>query len=191
MAEAIARRTGAGLVVARGFSLDSDAGERGRRYQVNRPHEGVPGRPAADAPSDRARRVYQAYEDRVRTVARGPLRLYVELHGHDRGEAAGRIEVATVGIDGEGAVRVRTLFELVRDARLGRTTTIPRLTIVVEGVDVVRYTASAAKRDGILRLPERALHIELPRGARTEWRAMYTEILADFIDQVTLLFPAR
>ena len=192
MAIAISRRTGAGLVVAQGFTIETGTGEqRGWRYQVNRPREGLPGAPAgADAATPIARRVYQAYEDRVRAAARGPLRLYVELHGNDRTESAGRIEVATVGIDGDRAVRVRTLFELVRDARLGRKTTAPRLAIRVEGADSLRYTASSAKQDGILRLPERALHLELPREARTQWRAVYAEILADFVDQVSLLLFA-
>src|SRR2546423_5911460 len=49
MAAEIARRTGFGLVVATGFNVESDSSERpGRRYQVNRPVEGVPGRPVSE-----------------------------------------------------------------------------------------------------------------------------------------------
>ena len=51
-----------GLVVATGFNVESDSSERpGRRYQVNRPVEGVPGRPATeDTGTEVARSVYGA-----------------------------------------------------------------------------------------------------------------------------------
>src|SRR5260370_3829650 len=49
IAAELARRTGFGLVVAGGFGLDAEASERpARRYEVNRPTEGVPGRPPAE-----------------------------------------------------------------------------------------------------------------------------------------------
>jgi hypothetical protein len=51
----------------------------------------------------------------------------------------------------------------------------------------LRYAASGAKRDGILRLPQRALHIELPKAARTDWRETYIAILADFLVQAVPL----
>src|SRR5260370_21762000 len=49
IAAELARRTGFGLVVAGGFGLDAEAsGRPARRYEVNRPTEGVPGRPPAE-----------------------------------------------------------------------------------------------------------------------------------------------
>ncbi len=193
IAAEIARRTGFGLVVATGFSLEEDTRERpGRRYQVNRPLEGVPGRPPAEeTASEGARRVYDAYERRVREVAQGALRFYVEIHGNSRRESAGRIEVATVGVAPEHAYQLRTLLELIRDAHLRAHQDVPRLDVLVEPADVLRYTASGAKRDGILRLPERALHIELPKAARADIRQTYTAILADFLLQAVTLPPAR
>ena len=181
----IARRTGFGLVVATGFSMEPDAtAPAGRRYQVNRPLEGVPGRPAAEhVPTDAALRVYQAYEKRVLEAAQGPLRFYAEIHGNNRKECAGQIEIATVGVDREFALRLRTLAELIRDAYLRSNREIQRLDVLIEPVDAVTYRASGAKRDGILRLPERALHIELPKCARRDWRETYTAILADFLTQ--------
>jgi len=192
IATEIARRTGFGLVVATGFTFEAD-GRQGpvRRYQVNRPFEGVPGRPATDeTPSEPARRVYDAYERDVRAVARGPLLFYVEIHGNNRGESAERIEIATVGIDRHEAARLRTLAQLIRDAHLAAAAGAPRLDVLVEPADPVRYTASGAKRDGILRLPERALHIELPRAARTRFRDVYTAILAQFLAESATLPPA-
>ena len=193
IAAEMARRTGFGLVVASGFNLERGAHERtGRRYQVNRPFEGAAGGPpSADTPSDGARRVYEAYERRVREIAQGPLRFYTEIHGNNRGESAGRIEIATVGVDPEFAQRLRALAELVRDAHLRAHAEAPRLHVMVEPADTLFYAASAAKRDGILKYPERALHIELPRAARIEHRELYTAILADFVAQAVSLPRGR
>jgi len=193
MAAEIARRTGFGLVVATGFTMEEDGQPSpGRRYQVNRPLEGVPGRPAAEhEASEAARVVYDAYAQGVLEAAQGPLRFYAEIHGNNRAQCAGRIEVATVGVDVELARRLRTLAELIRDAHLRAHAEISRLDVLVEPADVVTYGASAAKREGILRLPERALHIELPRCARRDWRDAYTAILADFLDQAVTLPVGR
>lgn len=194
MAAEIARRTGFGLVVATGFNLEPDSRERpGRRFQVNRPVEGVPGRPPnEEIVSAGARSAYEAYERDVRDVAQGPLRFYVEIHGNNRSETADRIEIATVGVDAEGALTLRTLLELVRDAHLRARAPALRLEIRVEPADPVFYAASGAKRGGILRLPQRALHIELPRVARREGRELYTLILSDFLLQaIALPLPVR
>lgn len=185
IAAELGRRTGFGVVVATGFNLEADTRERpGRRYQVNRPFEGTPGRPPSeDVPSEGARAVYRAYEQRVRDVAQGPLVFYAEIHGNGHREAANQIEIATVGVDRDAALRLRTLLELIRDAHLRASRGAPRLEILVEPADPVRYAATGAKRDGILRLPQRALHIELPKSARTEWREIYIAILTDFLVQ--------
>jgi hypothetical protein len=184
IAAELGRRTGFGVVIATGFNIGPDTGGRaGRRYQVNRPFDEVatPG----------ARLVYEAYERRVREVAQGPIALYTEIHGNNHRDAVGRIEVATVGVDRDEALRLRTLFELVRDAHLRVNSDARRLEILVAPADTVRYAGSGAKRDGILRLPQRALHIELPRAARTAWRETYTAILADFLVQAFPLPPGR
>jgi len=193
IAAEIARRTGFGLVVATGFAIETDAAGRPlRRYQVNRPMEGVPGRPRSEeVVTDAARRVYQAYERLVLQAAGGPLRFYAEVHGNGHRDTAGRIEIATVGVDGELAARLRTLVELIRDAYLRARPEAPRLQVLVEPADTIRYAASGAKRDGILRLPVHALHIELPRSARTEWREVYTAVLADFVAEARALLESR
>ena len=190
IAAEVARRTGFGLVVATGFNVDE---RPGRRYQVNRPVEGVPGRPPSEEiDTAGARSVYEAYERRVRDTAQGPLSFYVEIHGNARAESADRIEIATVGVDAEHALKLRTLLELVRDAHLRAHPPGMRLRVSVEPADPVFYAASGAKRAGILRLPQRALHIELPRMARQEGRELYTLILADFLrEAITLPLPAR
>jgi hypothetical protein len=185
----IARRSGFAMVIATGFALAADTGGGpGRRFQVNRPLEGVPGRPPSEeAATDGARRVYEAYEARVREVAQGPVRLYVEIHGNNHQDAAARVEIATVGVDRELALRVKALAELIRDAHLRGRVGAPRLAFLVEPADTLRYNASGAKRGGILRVPAHALHIELPRVARTEWRALYTAILVELVTEAATL----
>jgi hypothetical protein len=191
IAAEIARRTGFGLVVATGFALVPERrGRPGRRYQVNRPFEGVPGRPSSEeVATPRARRVYEAYERSVLAAARGPLLFYAEIHGNNRPETARRIEIATVGVDRDEAARLRTLAQLIRDAHLAAAPAAPRLEVLVEPADPIFYTAAGAKRDGVLRLPERALHIELPQAARTDFRTLYTAILAQFLAESAALPP--
>lgn len=183
----LARRTGFGLVVATYADLDSGR----RRLNVNRPTEGVQGgTPSEEVWTEQARDAYETYVGRVREVAQGPLHLYVEIHGNGRGESAARIEIATVGVSREDAWRLKTLLEMVRDAHLKAKPEIPRLEVLVEPLDRLYYTASAVKQMGILRLPQRAIHIELPRAARTLGREAYTELLADFLAQAAGLLLA-
>src|SRR5439155_24625125 len=107
--------------------------------------------------------------------------------GNHHRPAASRIDTATVGADRDDAIQPRALFEMIRDAHLRGNREAPSLAVLVEPGDTIRYAASGAKRDGILRLARRALHIELPRGARAEWRETYTAILADFLVQAVSL----
>jgi hypothetical protein len=193
IAAELAGRTGFALVVATGFTLETGADGRPlRRYHVNRPSEGRPGFGLAhDVASAAAGQVYEAYERRVREAAGGPLRFYVEIHGNGREENATRIEIATTGVDRDHALQLKALLELTRDAHLRTTAEAPRLEVLIEPADTVFYGAGGAKRDGILRVPERALHIELPRSARREFRAVYTTILAEFLAEAVALQPLR
>jgi hypothetical protein len=181
----LAERTGFGLVLASGFDKIDP---RRRRFHVNRPTEGIPGRPPSEEVfTDEARLVHEAYVQRVKDVAQGPIRLFVELHGNARQESAGRIEIATVGVDSQQAWHLRTLLELIRDAHLRAWPEAPRLGILVEPLDRLHLNASAAKQTGILRLPQQALHIELPRAARIQGREAYLEILAEFLKEASAL----
>jgi hypothetical protein len=177
----LARLTGFSAVIARGFGkLDAE----GRRYNVNRPTESVAGAsPSGEKESIEARRVYESYDRSVTEAAQGPLRYYIEVHGNAHQESAGRVEIATVGITTDEAWRLRALLELVRDAHLRSQPDAPRLEILVGPVDALRYTASQARAGGLLGRSDKALHIELPRVARTTYRETYTAVLADFLAQ--------
>jgi hypothetical protein len=183
----LAGLTGFGVVVATGFAHVDAAGQR---FNVNRPTMSVSGAPpGTESGSEEARRVYEAYRRHVAEAAQGPLSLYVEIHGNANAASAGRVEVATVGLGRDDAWRLKTLFELIRDAHL-TDPAVPRLEIWVETIDPVRYTASASKQMGMLGTAPRALHIELPRPARTTYREAYTKLLAAFLSEsATLLVP--
>jgi hypothetical protein len=188
MGRALAKLTGFGLVVATGYAnLEGE----GRRLNVNRPTESAPGAAARlEVETAAARDVYQAYRRHVTEAAQGTVRFYVEVHGNNRQESAGRVEIATVGISRDDAWRLKTLLEMIRDSRLPLEGDVPRLDVWVESQDPVIYTASAAKQSGILAQTPLALHIELPRVARTTHREIYTTVLADFLIQSTaLLLP--
>jgi hypothetical protein len=188
MGHALAKLTGFGLVVATGYAnLEGE----GRRLNVNRPTESAPGAAARlEVETAAARDVYQAYRRHVTEAAQGTVRFYVEVHGNNRQESAGRVEIATVGISRDDAWRLKTLLEMIRDSRLPLEGDVPRLDVWVESQDPVIYTASAAKQSGILAQTPLALHIELPRVARTTHREIYTTVLADFLIQSTaLLLP--
>ena len=188
MGRALAKLTGFGLVVATGYAnLDGE----GRRLNVNRPTESAPGAAARlEVETPAARDVYEAYRRQVGEAAQGLVRLYVEVHGNNRQESAGRMEIATVGVSRDDAWRLKTLLELIRDSRVPPEGDVPRLDVWVESQDPVIYTASAAKQSGILARTSLALHIELPRVARTTHREVYTTVLADFLIQsAALLLP--
>jgi hypothetical protein len=163
MVEAIARRTGFGLVVASGFALEPDM-----------------------PPS-----VYDTCARHVREVAQGPLDLYIEVRADTRPQTATRVEIATIGVDRELALRLRTLAEIIRDAHLLAHPAAPRLDIAVEPADEVLPTASGAGLPGSLTAARRALHIELPRIARVDFADVYAAVLADFLTQALSLPSGR
>ena len=150
MGRELAKLTGFGLVVATGYA-NVDA--TGRRYNVNRPDRERARRGRAPGGGDRGRRARSTRPigRQVAEAAQGPLRLYVEVHGNGRQESAGRVEIATVGLSRDDAWRLKTLLELIRDARLPAEGDVPRLDVWVEPVRTRSgYTASAAKQSGIL-----------------------------------------
>ncbi len=157
IARDLAGLTGFGLVVATGLST-------------------------REAETEGARRMDEAYRRRVAEAAQGPLHLYVEVQGNGHGESAGRLEIATIGLDRTDAWRLKTLFELIRDARVDDPS-ILRLDVWVESLDQLRATAGAPRQSGLLVAAPRTLEIELPRPARTTYRQVYTELLGAFLNE--------
>jgi hypothetical protein len=160
IATEIAQHTGFGLVVVPAASL------------------AAPG-PAAEV-----------YQRAVRQAAGGPVGFLVEIRGLDGAPCAGQIEIATVGVSTELAVRLRALAELIRDAHLRANTDVVRLPVVVDDADgVTDHVGGGA--DGVQRWPPRTLQIALPRCARRDWHETYGAILADFVTQAAALPAGR
>lgn len=157
----VARLTGAGALIATGFCAARTAGVR---LNVNRPTEGASRRVSEETSTGRAIAVHAAYLRRVRAAARGPLGLYLEVHGNSRPLTAARIEVATAGIDRRMANRLKEATHRAV-ATLGEAAGVP-LALSIEPVDALHLTASAARRWPPFSEARRALHVELPRAAR-------------------------
>src|SRR3989304_1456021 len=95
------------------------AGAGGGPPRGTRPLGGGRGRPPVEeAETPAARRVYEAWEARVREVAQGPLLFYVEIHGNDHPGAAGRVGGAGGGAAGPPARGPRALGAPARGARV-------------------------------------------------------------------------
>lgn len=180
MGKRLARLTGAGAVIATGF-----AGSRtgGIRLNVNRPTEGAHLAPSAEAVTPRAVRVHDIYVALVRRVARGPLALYVEIHGHRRPGCAERVEVATAGVDAPLARRLKARFRAARDRRLDGWPGLPALELAIEPVDPIHFRASAARRWPPFREAASVLHVELPPAARVNSaaRRVYVGLLVEIL----------
>jgi len=157
----VMRLTGAGGVTATGF-----CGRRtgGVRLNVNRPTEGAGLDAVAERVTDRARAVHAAYLKGVQAASRGVLRVYCEIHGNRRPISAERIEIATAGVDGALARRLRDasrtpLAALGVDCGMG-------LDLAIEPEATLHFTASSARRWPPFVDAARVLHVELPRVAR-------------------------
>jgi len=130
-----------------------------------------------------------AFEQRVRDAARTPLvrdagagtlAFYAEIH-RARLDSPRSIEITTTARDAGLAGRLRTLFELIRDAHLRSHARAPRLDVLVTTGD------EAGARDGL----PRALKLALPPIAGAEAREPYLTILADFLAQAATLPAGR
>jgi hypothetical protein len=131
----------------------------------------------------------EAYRLQVNQVARGPLRLYVEIHGGSRPDASGQIKIGTVGVGRDEAWKLKTLFELIRDAHLRSRRELPRLDVLVQPVQL--DAAAGATPLSAVHSPERGIQIQLPSLVQTVGREVYTEILAEFLRESSRLLLAR
>jgi hypothetical protein len=131
---------------------------------------------------------FHTYRRLVADAAQGPLRLYVEIRGDGDRASAGRVQVATTGLSPDDAWRLKTLFELIRDARVQKPT--PRLEMVVESRTAGLQTVQVSAPAGALGA-QRALRIDLPRAASTTYRDAYTNVLAAVLTESATLLVAR
>ena len=132
----------------------------GRHIHVNRPLE-------SDGPGEAERvteRAHQAYEEYLAALweAGGgvwPLNLLIEFHSHRQSPV---IEIATQGVEQSLASELWEHWQQLRRD----VPDLPELRI--EPVHELRFRAAGAKNSGSMQpqVTTRALHIEIPRGAR-------------------------
>lgn len=181
----LSQYTGISTVIAKGFT-PAEVG--GWRINVNRPTE------RAFTPDDReeysrtAAEIYRMYKGLVLKASGGELILYVDIHRYDTGR---KIQVATLGITRDEARAVKRLYHQIRDRVLQQNSGVPSVDLLIEPVDEIEIKALPAKSQGILRLANKSLHIELPaHGALStvERREAYTSILVElFRESLSLL----
>jgi len=158
VAQRIAERMNASLIVVHGFMGTQSQGGEDRRIAVNRPLEG-PGIHTQDRPSANAEIVYRAYVDNVRSLAAWPPALYIEVHCNAHPATRGVIEVAGVGLGVADARRIKAIYQQVAERALGRP---PEVSLRIEGLDQIVMNGHGNKVAGILgRLPK-GLHVEFP-----------------------------
>jgi hypothetical protein len=182
MVQELSYKTRLAAVITRGFTPTEGGGWR---INVNRPTERRYPADDSERGTDRSREIYGRFQDAVVRASGGPLRFYVDVHQSASEE---HIDVATVGITREEAEAIRATYNQVRDRVLSRRTNMPRVNLLIEPLDKVKFTALGAKNLGILRLAERGLHIELPAHRilySAGFRRTYTEILAEWIARLT------
>ena len=131
---------------------------------------------------------FHTYRRLVADAAQGPLRLYVEIHGDGDRASAGRVQVATTGLSPDDVWRLKTLFELIRDARVQKPT--PRLEMVLESRTAGLQTVQVSAPAGALGA-QRALRIDLPRAASTTYREIYTSVLGAVLTESATFLVAR
>jgi len=163
VARELASRTGFGLVVVR------DSATRQQSH--------------GDAAS-----AFQAYRRLVADAAQGPLRLYVEIRSDGDRASAGLVQVATTGLSADDAWRLKTLFELIRDARVQKPT--PRLEILVESRTANLQTVQVWAPAGALGA-QRGIRIDLPLAARATYRETYVNVLTAFLTESATFVVAR
>jgi hypothetical protein len=119
---------------------------------VNRPTEGIGLQSDDEKRTDAAAKVYAEWEG---DVLRVDPDLYIEVHGEGKSTD---IEVAVVGFNSEQEAAIKKILSAALAPLYFKTN--PQ--IKVEGIDNIHFSASAAKKYGILGKVHRALHIELP-----------------------------
>lgn len=163
LAIAVAGRLGAGYVVARHFTPHRV------RINVNRPTEGAFASCANESRTERAEEVYGAFVGLVRRATGvRPAGLYVEIHGNSNPRTVRHLEVATVGVSDAQALAAKEAFATLLARVRERVAAYPELELLIEPHDRLHFTASCAKKLGILASDAvaRGIHIELPRAAR-------------------------
>ena len=109
--------------------------------------------------SSRSRKIFDAFKQIVLDAAGNDLRLYFDVHQYG---VDNTIQIATIGIDSRQALRIKQVYNRVRDQLLNENAGVDRVELLIEPLDKIEIGAWPAKYGGILSLARKSLHIELP-----------------------------
>jgi len=173
----VRERLGVGGVFVTGF-WDPQTRER---INVNRPTEELIGEHSEvlrQWASPRAVHVNGRYHALVEQAAQGPLQCFYEIHSNHNPRFVGSVEVSTLGVSRDEALRLKNAFLAGVEKLDGE---IPRLEMQVAPVDRVTYNyehssslARVAARGCVMENPGRIFE-------RPPWRRAYAKLLAEAI----------
>jgi hypothetical protein len=129
-----------------------------------------------------AKEVYEQFENHVNKMAGERLDVYFDIHSNSNTDTRNAIEIATIYITRQEASAIKDIFKrslAINSAILNA----PSLDVLVEPLDSIYWVAYAAKNWGILKLPEKGIHIELP--LRNDYsKSWYTKLLIQALPQI-------
>jgi hypothetical protein len=177
----ISFRSGLAAVIAKGFS-PAETGS-GWRINVNRPSERRYPGGLREIETARSAEIYRHYRNAVIKSAQGKLDLYIDIHQNN----GSRIEVATVGISEKEARLIKSTYISLRERALEGRLDMAVVDLAIEPLDVLEVPAWAAKNHGILAVPKKSLHFELPSDGfmgSVRHRKIYTQVLAELVTKL-------
>lgn len=174
-------RSGLAAVITKGFT-PAETGS-GWRINVNRPSERHYPGGWREIETARSSEIYGQYKNAVIKAARGNLDLYIDIHQTN----GSRIEVATVGISENEARLIKSTYLSLREKALDKRLDLAVVDLAIEPLDLLEVPAWAAKSNGILAVPKKSLHFELPSDGfmgSASHRKIYTRVLAELVNEV-------
>jgi hypothetical protein len=169
----ISDRTGAGLVIAYGFSA--------QRLTVTQPivrYDLIPVK--LDDPVGRGS-VYPEFKKLLRQSAMTAVEFYVGLRLLSEKASKNEIEVAASGFTFEELKILKQAFLRIRDQVIAREA-MPKFGIAMEPLDKISWNAAGIKHHGVLMMAEKGLNLRLPNALSiAAVQTTYRDILALWI----------
>lgn len=176
-ARSISKRTGAGFLIASGFTS--------KRLAVTEPLVRVSA-VASNDPLDRGS-IYREFKTLLRQTADGNVKLYIGVRSAARTDGVARIEVATSGFTFEQLAILKESFTRIRDEALSGSS-IPKIAIAVEPLEKISWRVSGVKHHGVLMFAERGLNLRLPESlSAAAAESSYVKILSAWIAEILTL----
>jgi hypothetical protein len=155
------------------------------RLNVNRPTVGLGGYTKGEYHTSQAQEMYRAFEQRVARLVR-PDRPYIEIHSNNHSQVRDRIEIATEGVSGDEAERLKSVYIKAYGKHATAAGTVSSPTpFFIEPNNSLTMNAYGAKQVGILAKMSRALHIEvpIPKVSKKYLRDAHTGALEEMIGE--------